>query len=52
MEAIEGGDESGAKRCLDDGADPLFADDEGFTCMHMAAQEGRPPAVQMLLTTS
>ena len=40
MEAIEAGDESGVKRCLDDGADAMFADEEGFTALHMACQEG------------
>jgi len=31
----------GVKRELDDGADPLFADAEGFTVLHMAAQARR-----------
>ena len=45
----ESGDEAGVKRCLDDGADALFADDEGFTCLHMAAQEGYDAIAMMLL---
>jgi ankyrin repeat protein len=49
MEAIESGDEAGVKRCLDDGADPLFADDEGFTVLHMACQEGLDAIATMLL---
>ena len=49
MEAIEGGDESGVKRCLDDGADALHADDEGFTALHMACQEGHDAIAVMLL---
>ena len=49
MEAIESGDEAGVKRCLDDGADALFADDEGFSALHMAAQEGYAAVVVMLL---
>ena len=49
MEAIEGGDEAGVKRCLDDGADALHADDEGFTALHMAAQEGFDASSTMLL---
>ena len=49
MEAIESGDESGVKRCLDDGADAMFADDEGFTALHMACQEGYQDIVTMLL---
>ena len=49
MEAIESGDESGVKRCLDDGADAMFADDEGFTALHMACQEGYQEMVTMLL---
>lgn len=49
MEAIEGGDEAGVKRCLDDGADALHADDEGFTALHMAAQEGFDAIATMLL---
>lgn len=49
MEAIEGGDEAGVKRELDDGADPLFADDEGFTALHMAAQEGYDAIAVMLI---
>ena len=49
LEAVESGDEAGVKRCLDDGADALFADDEGFTCLHMAAQEGYDAIAMMLL---
>ena len=49
MEAIESGDESGVKRCLDDGADAMFADDEGFTALHMACQEGYQEMVTLLL---
>lgn len=49
MEAIEGGDEAGVKRCLDDGADALHADDEGFTALHMACQEGHDAIAVMLL---
>ena len=49
MEAIEGGDEAGVKRCLDDGADALHAEDEGFTALHMAAQEGFDAIATMLL---
>ena len=49
MEAIEGGDEAGVKRELDDGADPLFADDEGFTVLHMACQEGYDAIATMLI---
>jgi ankyrin repeat protein len=37
------------KRCLDDGADALHADDEGFTALHMAAQEGFDAIATMLL---
>jgi len=49
MEAIESGDESGVKRCLDDGADAMFADDEGFTALHMACQEGYQEIATMLM---
>ena len=49
MEAIESGDEAGVKRCLDDGADCMFADDEGFTVLHMACQEGYDAIVTLLL---
>jgi ankyrin repeat protein len=49
MEAIESGDESGVKRCLDDGADAMFADEEGFTALHMACQEGYEGMVTLLL---
>lgn len=49
MEAIEAGDESGVKRCLDDGADAMFADEEGFTALHMACQEGYGDIATMLL---
>uniref|UniRef100_A0A7S0X3F6 Uncharacterized protein n=1 Tax=Mantoniella antarctica TaxID=81844 RepID=A0A7S0X3F6_9CHLO len=49
MEAIEVGDEAGVKRELDDGADPLFADAEGFTVLHMAAQEGYDAIAIMLI---
>ena len=49
MEAIGGGDEAGVKRELDDGADPLFADDEGFTVLHMACQEGYDAIATMLI---
>eukprot|EP00227_Mantoniella_beaufortii_P014672 CAMPEP_0197579296 /NCGR_PEP_ID=MMETSP1326-20131121/3329_1 /TAXON_ID=1155430 /ORGANISM="Genus nov. species nov., Strain RCC2288" /LENGTH=77 /DNA_ID=CAMNT_0043142717 /DNA_START=71 /DNA_END=301 /DNA_ORIENTATION=+ len=52
MEAIEGGDEAGVKRCLDDGADHLFADDGGFTVLHMACQEGYDAIATMLLRKS
>ena len=34
---------------LDDGADALFADDEGFSALHMAAQDGYAAVVVMLL---
>lgn len=49
MEAIESGDEAGVKRELDDGADPLFADDEGFSAIHMACHEGYDAIATMLL---
>ena len=49
MEAIESGDESGVKRCLDDGADAMYADEEGFTALHMACQEGYADIATMLL---
>ena len=49
MEAIESGDEAGLKRELDEGADALFADDEGFTALHMASQEGFDAIAMMLL---
>ena len=49
MEAIESGDEAGVKRCLDDGADWLFADDEGFSVLHMASQEVYDAIVLLLL---
>ena len=49
MEAIESGDEAGVKRELDDGADPLFSDDEGFTALHMACQEGYDAIATMLI---
>lgn len=49
MEAIESGDEAGVKRELDDGADPLFADDAGFSAIHMACHEGYDAIATMLL---
>ncbi|CAM9203290.1 unnamed protein product, partial [Discosporangium mesarthrocarpum] len=40
------------KTLLEMGADPFLADEDGWTCLHWAAQQGRAEAIQEVLMTT
>jgi hypothetical protein len=50
MEAVRGGNANIVKQlCLEKQADPSFADDFGFSCLHLAAKRGYQDVVQVLV---
>lgn len=50
MYAVNEGDPAGIRELLDSGVDVNFRDIDGRTALHVAACQGRPDAVELLLT--
>ena len=49
LETVRRGDVDAVRALLEDGADPDFAQGDGLTALHLAAREGYPDIVDLLI---